>query len=136
MTTQDHPDGIAVPEEALIRGGSDKDAYISPWYVTTIKQRDIDNQQGELEDSFVQMPSKHSVATFHADFWGPSLSLAKIVVNSGGFEPRSFRDAPLPASKPRHHFGGADSSLSLVVLRRQKMGSGGTRTRCVPSLPC
>lgn len=53
MTTQNHPNGIAVPDEAWIRGGSQKDAYISPWYVTTIKQRDLDNQQGELASSLV-----------------------------------------------------------------------------------
>lgn len=53
MTTQNHPDGIAVPEEAWVQGGSEKDAYVSPWYVTTIKQRDLDNQQGKLTDSLV-----------------------------------------------------------------------------------
>lgn len=53
MTTQGHPDGIAVPDEAWVRGGSEKDAYVSPWYVTTIKQRDLDNQQGKLAESLV-----------------------------------------------------------------------------------
>lgn len=53
MTTQNHPDGIVVPDEAWVRGGSQKDAYISPWYVTTIKQRDLDNLQGELANSLV-----------------------------------------------------------------------------------
>lgn len=53
MTTRDHPDGIVVPDEAWVRGGSETDAYVSPWYVTTIKQRDLDNQQGELDDSLV-----------------------------------------------------------------------------------
>ncbi|RQH01946.1 type II toxin-antitoxin system PemK/MazF family toxin [Natrarchaeobius oligotrophus] len=53
MTTQDHPDGIAVPDEAWVRGGSKKDAFVSPWYVTTIKQRDLDNQQGTLANSLV-----------------------------------------------------------------------------------
>ncbi len=51
MTTQNHPDGIAVPDEAWIRGGSNEDAYVSPWYVTTIKHRDLDNQQGKLADA-------------------------------------------------------------------------------------
>jgi len=54
MTTQNHPDGIAVPQKGWIRGGSNKQAYISPWYVTTIKQRDLDNQQGTLADSLVE----------------------------------------------------------------------------------
>jgi mRNA-degrading endonuclease toxin of MazEF toxin-antitoxin module len=53
MTTQNHPDGIAVSDEAWVQGGSEKDAYVSPWYVTTIKQRDFDNQQGRLTDSLV-----------------------------------------------------------------------------------
>ena len=53
MTTQDHPDGIAVPDEAWTRGGSNEDAYVSPWYVTTIKHRDLDNQQRKLADALV-----------------------------------------------------------------------------------
>lgn len=53
MTTQNHPAGIAVPDEAWARGGSKKDAYVSPWYVTTIKHRDLDNQQGTLTDAVV-----------------------------------------------------------------------------------
>lgn len=53
MTTQNHPDGIAVPDEAWVQGGSEKDAYVSPWYVTTIKQGDLDNQQGGLANSLV-----------------------------------------------------------------------------------
>ena len=53
MTTQNHPDGIAVPEEAWVQGGSEEDAYVSPWYVTTIKQRDLNNQQGELTNPLV-----------------------------------------------------------------------------------
>lgn len=53
MTTRDRPDGIAVPEEAWVRGGSQKDAHVSPWYVTTIKQRDLDTRQGELAKSLV-----------------------------------------------------------------------------------
>jgi mRNA-degrading endonuclease toxin of MazEF toxin-antitoxin module len=53
MTTQNHPDGIAVSEKAWVQGGSERDAYVSPWYVTTIKQRNLDNQQGKLTDSLV-----------------------------------------------------------------------------------
>ncbi|MEE6210947.1 type II toxin-antitoxin system PemK/MazF family toxin [Salarchaeum sp. III] len=53
MTTQDHPEGIGVPDAAWIRGGSRKDAYVSPWYVATIKHSDLDNQQGELDQSLV-----------------------------------------------------------------------------------
>jgi hypothetical protein len=53
MTTQDHSDSIAVPDTAWLRGGSRKPAYISPWYVTTIKHRDLDNQQGELTETLI-----------------------------------------------------------------------------------
>lgn len=53
MTTRNHPDGIAVPDEAWIRGGTEKDAHVSPWYVTTIKRRDLDTRQGELAESLV-----------------------------------------------------------------------------------
>lgn len=58
MTTTDHANSIAVPDTAWIRGGSDKEAYISPWYVTTIKHRDLDNQQGELAASLVDGASE------------------------------------------------------------------------------
>jgi len=53
MTTQQHSEGIPVPDEAWVRGGSRTDAYVSPWYVTTIKQRDLDNQQGDVARSLV-----------------------------------------------------------------------------------
>ena len=53
MTTQGHADGIAVSNEAWIRGGSEQEAYVSPWYVTTIKHRDMENQQGEIAESLV-----------------------------------------------------------------------------------
>jgi len=53
MTTRKHPDGIPVPDEGWVRGGSEKEAYVSPWYVTTIKHRDLDDQQGTLSDSLV-----------------------------------------------------------------------------------
>ena len=53
MTTQQHSAGIPVPDNAWIRGGSNREAYISPWYVTTMKHRDFDRQQGELEQHIV-----------------------------------------------------------------------------------
>ncbi|WP_181685871.1 type II toxin-antitoxin system PemK/MazF family toxin [Halorhabdus salina] len=53
LTTQRHPDSIPVPDDAWIRGGSEKRAYISPWYVTTVKDRDLDNLQGTLAESLV-----------------------------------------------------------------------------------
>ena len=54
MTTQEHPEGIRVPADAWIRGGSRRTAYVSPWYVTTIKHRDLDDQQGTLAQSLVR----------------------------------------------------------------------------------
>jgi hypothetical protein len=53
LTTQQHPAGIAVREDDWISGGADKDPFISPWYVTNMKHRDIDNLQGVLSDSII-----------------------------------------------------------------------------------
>lgn len=53
MTTQSHADGIHVPEGAWDRGGSRTEAYVSPWYVTTLKHRDLEDQQGVLTASIV-----------------------------------------------------------------------------------
>ncbi|MBO4249495.1 hypothetical protein IL252_16940 [Halomicrobium sp. IBSBa] len=53
MTTQQHTGAISVPDDAWREGGSDTDAYISPWYTTTIKHRDFDRQQGTLEPTLV-----------------------------------------------------------------------------------
>jgi len=53
MTTQARDEAIRVPDDAWIRGGSQAEAYVSPWYVTTIKHRDFDNQQGELSERVV-----------------------------------------------------------------------------------
>lgn len=53
MTTQQHPNGILVAGNDWIQGGSQKDAYISPWYVTTIKYSDLDRQQGTLANAIV-----------------------------------------------------------------------------------
>lgn len=54
MTTQEHDAGIAVPDDAWVRGGSDADAYVSPWYVTTLKHAALDRRQGELSDGIVE----------------------------------------------------------------------------------
>lgn len=53
LTTQRHADGIEIPDTAWMRGGSNTDSFISPWYVTTIKYRDFDRQQGTLAQSLV-----------------------------------------------------------------------------------
>jgi hypothetical protein len=53
MTTKEHPEGIPVPESEWVTGGSDTKAFVSPWYPTTIKQRDFDNQQGRLSRDLV-----------------------------------------------------------------------------------
>lgn len=53
MTTRQHDGAISVPVDSWRRGGSKKETCISPWYVATIKHRDLDRQQGELETSAV-----------------------------------------------------------------------------------
>jgi len=53
MTTQRHTEGVAVSAEMWVRGGSKREAYVSPWYTATIKHRDLDRQQGELEGRVV-----------------------------------------------------------------------------------
>jgi mRNA-degrading endonuclease toxin of MazEF toxin-antitoxin module len=53
MTTQRHDAGIEVPESAWVTGGAEKQSYISPWYTTTLKHRDLDRQQGRLRDDLV-----------------------------------------------------------------------------------
>lgn len=53
LTTQDHARGIEIPDDAWEDGGSDADAFISPWYVTTIKHRDLDSHQGTLTPELV-----------------------------------------------------------------------------------
>lgn len=53
MTTKPRSEAINVPDDAWVRGGSRKDAHISPWYVATIKHRDLENQQGKLTESLV-----------------------------------------------------------------------------------
>lgn len=53
MTTQQHTGSVPVPDGAWESGGSNKDAYISPWYVSTLKLRDFDRKQGQLEQSLV-----------------------------------------------------------------------------------
>lgn len=54
MTTMRHSGAIPVTDSKWERGGSDRDAYISPWYVTTIKHRDLDRQQGVLAEDVVE----------------------------------------------------------------------------------
>lgn len=54
MTTRRHAGSVDVPHRAWRRGGSEKRSYISPWYVATIKHRDLDRQQGTLTDSVLR----------------------------------------------------------------------------------
>ncbi|WP_459194534.1 type II toxin-antitoxin system PemK/MazF family toxin [Halosimplex sp. J119] len=61
MTTQAHDEGIPVTDDAWTAGGSAKQAYVSPWYVATIKHAAFDRQQGALADSLVD----RVVATLH-----------------------------------------------------------------------
>lgn len=50
MTTRRHAGSIEVPDVAWSQGGSAKQSYISPWYVATVKHRDLDRQQGTLSE--------------------------------------------------------------------------------------
>lgn len=54
LTTQRHDEGIAVPDDAWTEGGSQKRAYASPWYVTTVKLRTFDRKQGRLASDYVE----------------------------------------------------------------------------------
>lgn len=49
MTTRRHDAGIAVPASAWRRGGSSRETFVSPWYVATLKHRDLDRGQGTLD---------------------------------------------------------------------------------------
>jgi hypothetical protein len=53
LTTRTHHAGIAVSDDGWVRGGSMKDAFVSPWYVTTMKYRDLEEQQGVLGPNLV-----------------------------------------------------------------------------------
>lgn len=53
MTTTDHDEAIAVPDDAWVAGGSEKSAYVSPWYVATIKHAAFDRKQGTIATSLV-----------------------------------------------------------------------------------
>jgi len=58
MTTQEHEGAIRVASDGWRGGGSNKQSYISPWYVTTIKYRDFDRQQGKLTEDVVSRAVK------------------------------------------------------------------------------
>jgi mRNA-degrading endonuclease toxin of MazEF toxin-antitoxin module len=53
LTTTPHDEGVPVPDDAWTAGGSRKQPYVSPWYVTTIKHRTFDRHQGRLEAEFL-----------------------------------------------------------------------------------
>lgn len=53
MTTQRHDDGLAVPDDAWIEGGSNQQSYVSPWYVAAFKYHSFDHKQGRLVDDLV-----------------------------------------------------------------------------------
>jgi len=67
MTTQRHREGIEVPNDAWIEGGSDRRAYVSPWYVATMKHAAFDRQQGALDQSVVG----RTASALHAYTPGP-----------------------------------------------------------------
>ena len=49
LTTQEYVEGIRVPDDAWIEGGADVQSYISPWFATTHKHRDLGDKQGRLD---------------------------------------------------------------------------------------
>jgi hypothetical protein len=53
MTTQEHEQGIPVPETEWIRSGSETESFVSPWYTATLKHRDLGRKQGELSRQIV-----------------------------------------------------------------------------------
>lgn len=53
LTTRAHDAGIAVPDDAWVHGNPEKEAFVSPWYVTTVKYRDLEEQQGKLDPGIV-----------------------------------------------------------------------------------
>lgn len=58
LTTTAHEEAIAVPDDAWTQGGSERQPYASPWYVTTIKIPTFDRMQGSLVSSFVDHVSE------------------------------------------------------------------------------
>lgn len=61
LTTTDHDEGIPVPDDVWRKGGSERSAYASPWYVSTLKIQTFDRTQGRLTGAFVD----RVVAAFH-----------------------------------------------------------------------
>ena len=53
LTTREYAEGITVPDEAWTEGGADVQSYVSPWFVTTIKLRELEDQQGTLAPELV-----------------------------------------------------------------------------------
>lgn len=53
MTSQQHPDGIEVPDDEWVEGGSETESYVSPWYVATFKYTSFDRKQGRLSERLV-----------------------------------------------------------------------------------
>jgi mRNA-degrading endonuclease toxin of MazEF toxin-antitoxin module len=53
MTTQSHDRGIEVTTDEWVEGGSEETAYVSPWYVATVKHTDLDREQGRLPERVV-----------------------------------------------------------------------------------
>ncbi|MCU4800570.1 type II toxin-antitoxin system PemK/MazF family toxin [Halobacteria archaeon HArc-gm2] len=54
MTTQSHTEAIRVPDDAWTSGGSSKQAYVSPWYVATMKHAAFDRRQGSLHEPLIE----------------------------------------------------------------------------------
>lgn len=53
LTTTGHEEGVAISNEAWVSGRPSVDSYVSPWYVATLKTKELDRQQGRLDTDFV-----------------------------------------------------------------------------------
>jgi len=59
LTTADHPDGLLIPGDAWVDGGSEVESHASPWYVTTVKTATFDMFQGRLDPVLVSRVATH-----------------------------------------------------------------------------
>lgn len=61
LTTTDHEEGLGISKGAWVSEPPEVNSFVSPWYVATLKLRELDRQQGRLDDGFVSQ----AVRRFH-----------------------------------------------------------------------
>lgn len=61
LTTTNHQEGVRIDPGKWIEGGSSKQSYASPWYVTTLKHTHLDRKQGALERGLVSRITRELV---------------------------------------------------------------------------